>query len=74
MSNIGRLMIATADSILLYRSEINITLCDTTLRMQKVANYLGIRFNPRLTLWAQIQQKPLKPAPYLVSLCQVLAV
>ena len=32
--------------------EIDITTCDTTLTMKKVVNYLGVRLEVRMTLWA----------------------
>ena len=42
--------------------EIYITTCNTTLTTRKVVNYLGVRLDPKLTFWAQIQHATTKAA------------
>ena len=53
--------------------ELDVRVCDTTLRTKKVVSYLGIRLDPRLTFWAQIHHAAIKASKVSGLLCKLMA-
>lgn len=53
--------------------EIDFRIDDVGLRSQKTINYLGVRLDPKLTYWNQIQYSTSKAAKITSQLCRLMA-